>query len=165
MSNAQVSLLLDFLKECFQFECTCSIHDWVYVWIYKAPYFFFATGLHITLKPLERRHFTEIDIGPCPGNITFCQKSFPMGLNVSVQEDLEIRNQSGILEVPVKKILLVRGLTLDSGDWEVACYAPVWNSSEWTYKSELFTVKGMSRELKELFILFFTAITFICKPT
>jgi hypothetical protein len=130
----QVSIPKLVAQERFDVACT-------------AAYFYFSSGLHIKLKQLQAADSIEIDISPCAGTIDDCWKVIMPGMNVSIHENLEIRVKSG--NVPIKRTFLVGSIVLDAGLWQISCYAPIWNSTEWAYTSTLVPVSGKTNNIYE----------------
>ncbi|CAL8092603.1 unnamed protein product [Orchesella dallaii] len=109
-------------QESFDISCTSS-------------YYFFAKGSHLTIKDLSNPLHIEVDLRTM-NNVSILE-------TVEVIEDAEGQegDDGNKSLLPVKRSIIGRGLTLPSaGDYEINCYAPVWNSFHWISKSILISV-------------------------
>lgn len=113
-------------NETFEVECSASSY-------------YFSGGMHLTLKTLSGSDssYSEAELGTQRLN----------GTRESLQRwsPGSGRAEGSPRGMPLRRTILARGLVLNPGEYEVTCYAPVWNSTQWTAKTVLISVSSEKR--------------------
>jgi hypothetical protein len=103
----------------------------------SASSYYFASGLHLTFKSVSGHQ----------GHENSSHFYFETQFN-QTQESVQIWSGGSIqiqkLQLPLRQTVLAENVLLPPGDYELSCYAPVWNSTQWISKSVLVSVSSMN---------------------